>query len=53
MLRIHERKIIFSENPICDSSQSNQMPSTDQITEIAPITYAPISELPSYIGTIP
>ena len=36
MLRTHTGKYVFSrENPICDCSPSNQMPLTDQITEIA------------------
>ena len=34
-------------NPNCDCSRSNQMHETDQTTEIAPFTCAPISELPS------
>ena len=37
ILRMHEEKCIFSlKNPICGCSRSNQMPITDQITEIAP-----------------
>ena len=37
-LRTHEKKyIFFGENdPICDSSRSNQRPLTDQITYITP-----------------
>jgi len=35
MLRVHEEKKVFSEkrNPICDCSQSRQMPYPDQITK--------------------
>ena len=38
MLRVYERKQVFEEKkyPICDCSRSNQMPWTDQTTEIAP-----------------
>ena len=48
MLRTHEEKIsLFGEkNPICDSSRTNQ------ITEIAPNTCAPISELPCNTRTM-
>ena len=43
MLRTHGGKKLFEEqNPNCDYSRSNQMPSTGEITEIAPCTCAPI-----------
>ena len=36
MLRKHERKYVFydKKNPNCDFTRSNQMPETDQLTEI-------------------
>ena len=37
MLRTHVgKKEIYEKKPICDCSQSYQMPYTDQRTEIAP-----------------
>ena len=57
MFRTLEGKRYFrpGKNPICDCSRSNQMPLTDQITEIAQrlrISCAQISELPSIIRTM-
>ena len=45
------RKIGFfgEKSPNFDCSRSNQMPKTDQIKEIALLTWAPISEVPSNI----
>ena len=49
----HEKNVSFlrKKGPICDRSQSNKMPYTDQITEID-LTHAPISQLLSNISTM-
>ena len=40
MLRAHEEKKGVSEKKICDYYRSNRMPSSDQITDIAPYVRA-------------
>ena len=47
MLRTHVRHRVKKKDLICDCSISNQMPLTDHITEIAPI-----SELQSNISNM-
>ena len=49
------RKLVLfgKKDPICDCSRSNQMPYTEETTELNCVyTYAPISELPTYISTL-
>ena len=40
------------KRPICDGTRSTQIPGTDQITEIAPLTCAAFSKVTSNIGTV-
>ena len=53
MLRVHSGKEVFSEKKYlkCDWSRSNRMPLIGKNNGL-PLTYAPISELPSYISTL-
>ena len=52
LARMKANMFLLRKNSICDCSRYDQMPLTDQITEIAPYLRMLISELPSNMSTM-
>ena len=49
---LRETSLFEQKKTICDWARPKQMPQTDQITGIALLKCAPISEIPSNISTM-